>query len=783
MVITKLLKKTLVDIKKTLVQFIAVVVVSALGVMLLTGMGVVSGGLSEAVNEYYAESNLADMTAVFQGIDMDGIKKIEDFEGIEAVVPRLSVSADRKDADGSFLLKTIENAQRLNKIVLKDGVFPKGENECLISNSYALENNLMLEDAIKISVNDKTLSLKITGLAESAESAYLIKDASKSIVPDHKSYGLLFIDKSAVISIAGDEIYNELLIKMSDGASADDIGYDMKHKTDSAYGFVETVLKEDQSSYVKIQSDIDTVGSMSKILPYVFFLVAAVIIFISMSRMVQNERGQIGIMKALGVSKSVIRMHYIVYSVIECIIGGIIGNVVGILAIPGLFFDTYSSLYTLPEMKVMGWPAFALASVLFLLLFGIAACFVSIRKSLSIVPAECMRPSPPKKVKYGLIERVPGLWAKLPFRTKITLRNISMNKGRVLLSSIGVIGCVGLLLCGFGLREVTQNCIKSQFEEIQKYDLLVNFAAPFERGEKNYTDNSVKHVDEISLVGVTIQKNDGIRASLYVLNSNNESVRLISHDGGQILLPDDGIVVPHKLAEANGIKKGDKLEARVDSELYGNKSIDVMVASISDMYISQDIYASYTYIKQAGIDLYANGLCLTLNDAADRNVLADEIEENDWVHSVTIKAEMREQMEQLSESTDLIVYIMIFMSACLALAVIFNISSINIFERRRDIATLKVLGYFKNEINSLIYIENFIVTLLGILAGLMFGAFIFKEVLAATESKNMYFPFAVSAEMMILSVALTFLFAIVANLMLRRKIQNIDMIGSLKSIE
>lgn len=779
----QLYKKLLRDIKGSFIQFCAITIVSAIGVMLLTGMATVHNGLSSTINDYYNESNIADLTLNYTGIDNEGINTIRDIDGVESSYGRLKLQAEDKDSNASFLLHSFSENQDINIPALSKGKLPSSDEEAMISNSYAEENNLNIGDKVNVEIRQETFELTISGFFETAEYAYLLEDPTKSLIPNHKNFGLLFVDQSFVERINDENLYNEVLVTIEKDVDRAPISEQIENRTEK-YGFSQLTYKENQYSYQNLESDITTAESVSKLFPYIFFLVAAVIVYISMSRTISNEKNQIGIMKALGISQKKIALHYVSYSIASGLIGGIIGNILGITILPNLIYGTYNMLYTLPELTAQGYWGYVITSIVVVVIIGMLASLLSIRKILKESPAQIMRPTLVKKAHKIWIEKRKSIWKKLSFKNKLILRNIFLNKFRVILSSFGIIGCVGLLLCGFGLKEATGDFIDIQFNKIQKYDAMAINSVPMEYKTKIlFEDEQIDKADKMSVIDIKVETDDEFSSSLYALAADNNSIQLFDIDKQEIELPNDGIVVPYKLAQEHGINEGDTISIKIDSELYDDKRIDVNVTAISELYVSQDFYTSYEYLQEFEIDPFVNGYYLTVGDQTISDDLITDLEGTENIQSVAVKSQLREDMDSLYETTETTVYIMIIMSACLALAVIFNISSINIFERKRDMATLKVLGYHKGEIRSLVNTENFFITTFGCFIGVIFGAILFKFVLSSAESEEMFIPYHVSFTMILFSIVLTYVFTILANLMLRKKINKIDMVESLKSVE
>ena len=778
----KLFKKMFRDIRKALGQFIAITIVSAIGIMLFTGMAVSHSSLLNMTNAYYKQSNLANLSVYYLGIDDLGINKIKQVDGVQEVYGRLSLKADSINNQSSFIVHTVSNDEKINIASFNAGQMPEKRDECIIDYAYATSNNLKVKDRIAVSINQKSYNFTISGIFNSAEYVYLVGDPTKQAIPNHKTFGLLYVNKSLSESLTGNNTYNEVLVTLKNNVNASLVSKKIENTT-ATYGFGNITLQKDQLSYSQLQSDIDTVESISKVFPYIFFLVAAVILFLSMSRTVQSERSQIGIMKAMGISKRAITFHYLSYSMLCGLAGSIIGNLLGIIIIPKVMLESYKMLYTFPEIRYSGYWLYVLISTAFVLLIGTTASLLSTTKVLREAPAQCMRPIPPRKVHKTWLEKRKRLWSKISYKNKLIIRNILLNKHRAILSSVGVIGCVGVLICAFGLKAATNNLVDMQFNKIQKFDDAVLLSTPVPYSSQVPFDNNISQADKLSTIPVTISLDKDINSVLYVLPKSNSSIQLYNIHNKSFSLPEDGIVVPYKLAEEYHLKIGDSVLVRLESDIYKNQGIHVKVAAIDVLYLSQDLYVSYEYLKKVGIVPYVNGYYVNVKDKAllsDTNKYLISVPN---VRSVVKNSSLKNDITSMMGIMNTMVFIMIAMSSAMALAVIFNISSINIYERRRDLATLKVLGYHKKEINSLVNVENLIITAFGSVFGVIFGAVVYKVIIDVIVSESMFFPYNISVSVIAISIFLAFVFTIFANFMLKGKIRKIDMVESLKSVE
>ena len=734
-------------------------------------------------DSYYKQGNLADLTAYYLKIDDAGINKIEGVSGVTGAYGRITIQASAADGKADFLIHSVSNAGKIDIPELVAGNLPQGDNECMIDNAYAKANKIFTGNQISAIINGQNYNLTVSGIFNTAEYVYLVEDPAKNPEPDHMSYGLLYIDKSMIDAIRESSEYTEVLVTLAKNADVNSVNKEIQEATTS-YGFGHITMQKDQLSFSQLQSDIDTVKAISDSFPYIFFLVAAVIIFISMSRTIQTERGQIGIMKALGINTQTIMVHYLSYSLLCGLGGSILGNIFGVVLLPQFMLNVYARLYTFPAIVISGFWLYVIVSTVVVVLFGVIASVLSTRNVLREMPAQCMRPLPPQKVQKIWFEKHQKIWDRMSYKNKLILRNILLNKQRAVLSSIGIIGCVGVLMCGFGLKESINNLTTVQFSKTQKFSDMVLLSKPVSYSAPvPFNNDNISQADKLSITPATLILAKDISTELYILPQDNKSIQLFSNNGVPMSLPADGILVPYKLSQEYRIKVGETVAIRLESPLYNNVTIQVKVAGIDVLYLSQDIYMSDGYLQTLGITPYVNGYYIGVDNNSLNAGVISYLTSVANIRSVVSNDILRNSMASATGTMNSLFYVMIIMSAALALAVIFNISSINIFERRRDLATLKVLGYYKNEINSLISIENIAITAFGCVFGVIFGAIIYKYLLVITVSADMYLPYKISFSMVALSIVCTFAFTFITNLMLQGKINSIDMVESLKGVE
>jgi putative ABC transport system permease protein len=783
MVMKKLFLKQLRDMMQSKGQFIAIILVIAVGIAFYTGLATSHSSINNMVKAFYKDQNLADLWVYYGGIDDAGVAKINAINGVVRAEGVTRIDAVLTSGKGEFFVQSLPKGNNINKPSIISGSLPNGNTQCIIDKGYAEANNLNIGDSLNIIINNRTSSLTISGTYISPEYIYLVKNVEE-LIPDHKKFGALFVNQSLIEEICGKTAYKEVVIDAKEDADLKALQKAIEEQT-NAYGYGYALGREYIASYAMLKSDIDQLKALAFIFPNIFFLVAAVIIFISMSRNVESQRNQIGIMKAIGERNVTILIHYLSFTVLSCISGSIIGSLAGVLLLPQGLYSSYNLVYTLPAIHPSGYATSVLTATVLSLLFGIAATIFSCIKTLKEVPAQAMRPKPPKKVKEIFLERNGKLWAKIPYNKKLILRNIFVNKKRAILSSFGIIGCVGLIIASLAFNDELNKILKDQYENIFRYDVSVTLNAPvFHKDALNFDDGNITGIYEQASIPLSYHNgNKDTTINLYALDEDNQAVSLFDTYGSRLSFPRNGVIVSKKYADKNKVKTGDFIDVKLIPPMQSSKTIRAQVKGIAVMYLSQDMYTTFNFLDSLNISAPVDTVYLTVKDAANIQNTVSGLKSDSRVKTAISKGEISEKVNSSMGVMNTFIAIMIFASAILALTVVFNISSINIYERRRDIATLKVLGNFNKEVNSLVFTENLFITAFGSIFGIGFGVLVFYILTQTMAPESMMMPIIIKPLSVIIAIGLGFMFTLLANQMLRRKIKKIDMVESLKSVE
>lgn len=521
---------------------------------------------------------------------------------------------------------------------------------------------------------------------------------------------------------------------------------------------------------------------MSKVIPLVLFLIEAIILFLAMSRIIDSQRNQVGIMKALGVKNSSIMLHYMGYPVLVSIIGAIVGFVISAAVFVPIISDSNARSYSLPGIEFALRYDLMLPPILFSSVFGMLACYLSGRKLLQERAAQAMRPKPPRSMKPLFIEKIPGLWGRLSYKDKLIMRNIFLNKKKVLASSVGVMVSTVLIITAFGTQSALQK-VAGQVEQVYTYDLRVDYKSGAAMDELQLPSDIISH-HMLSSIPIEINKDkQAEKATLIVTEKDNRLIHFYDDKDKSLQLEDHGVLVPKSYADHYGIAEGDTIEMVFTAPEMGNKAVEVKVLKISTQYSSPSFYMTPEYLASFGLTYKPTSLLVKLDPSADLTEIRNYFQHDQRVNGILDKDDLRKEARYILQQNNFVFVLFILCAVVLSFGAIYTISSINIYERNRELATLKVLGYDKNKINQLIFFENIIITTLAVLVALPICGYIYELVVQALSSTHQQIPDQLNLFIVGLSVLVAFMLTMMANLLLRRKVAGIHMIESLKGWE
>lgn len=547
------------------------------------------------------------------------------------------------------------------------------------------------------------------------------------------------------------------------------------------------------TGYSSFIQDTDSIANIGKVFPVIFFIVAALISLTSMTRMVEEQRTQIGTLKALGYNKLQITSKYVLYASLACIIGSILGMSVGFVLLPKIVWKMYSMMYQIGDIQTSF--NFEIGSLGFILIVIsiLGATIYAVIKELIQTPATLMRPKSPKMGKRVFLEKVTFIWKRLSFSRKVTVRNIFRYKKRFLMTIIGIMGCTALIVTGFGIRDSIRAIMPDQYEKVFNYDLQINLKADLDKKQKQDFINSLTNDDKIEKLSETymssisaINENVEENVQIIVPNNNSDFNTLINltdvKSKNNLSLPEDGVLLTDKAAQLLGVEAGDNITLKDTDE----NETNVKVTNVVENYVYHYIYMSKSMYENLYDKSFDSNVILTkdfnLDNETEDNFVKDLMNMPE-VASVTRISTAMNMMNDTMKSLNYVVVILIVSAGLLAFVVLYNLSNVNISERIRELATIKVLGFYDKEVYLYITRETIILTAIGLVLGLVAGYFLDFFILETCEINMLRFRKFVAPLSFVFAALITILFTIIVNIVTYFALKKINMIESLKSVE
>ncbi len=547
-------------------------------------------------------------------------------------------------------------------------------------------------------------------------------------------------------------------------------------------------------TYVEYGNDADRIGAIGEVFPAIFFLVAALVSLTTMTRMVEEQRTQIGTLKALGYEKGSIASKYIFYALLSSMLGSIIGLVAGQKILPAIIISAYQILYNnLPETLTPLNPEYSFTAagtaVLCTTFAALAACY----KELNAVPANLMRPAAPKSGKRVFLEYVGFLWKRLTFSQKAAVRNLVRYKKRFFMTIFGIGGCMALLLVGFGLKDSILHIGNGQFGDVFAYDGSIGIDKDADLEERMELEERIKGDDRLTHymrtleTAVDVEAGGAPRSAYLIVPGDAEEldsyIHLQNRETKEAYTPDEtGVIVTEKLAILLEVSEGDTITLKEDD----TNAVEVKVAHITEQYFMHYVYMSedlYESLYGGEPDWNQWFIKTKQQDEAFEEELRTEYIAYDAVSDVDFITGTAERVADMLKSMDLIIYVLVIAAGLLAFVVLYNLNNININERRRELATLKVLGFFDPEVSAYVNRENVLLTVIGTGVGVGLGILLHRFVIETAEIDMLMFGRAIAPVSYLYSVVLTFVFSALVNGAMFFKLRKIDMVESLKSVE
>lgn len=527
--------------------------------------------------------------------------------------------------------------------------------------------------------------------------------------------------------------------------------------------------KEGNPGYKTFLEDSTRIDSLSNIFPVVLFAIALLVSLTTMTRFVEEERGNLGLLKALGYSNREIRKKFMVYGLVSSGLGALVGTIIGHTFLPLAVFNAYTASSTFSNLRLTFSPLWTIVAFAIAIACSLLPAYWVVRKELKEVPASLFLAKVPKAGSRILLEKMDFIWKRMSFTYKVTARNLFHYKKRMLMTIFGVAGCTALLVMGFGIRDSISGLASKQFGQILHYDMIAIEKNKVSDKEKEASGKLEKQ--EVSLIA-TNQSDDLSKYVSLESRKNNQ----------KIVLNDSGAVISEKFAELLGLKVGDSLTLKDDE----NKPVRIKVSAITEMYMGHYIFMNQSvYQKVFKKDFMTNGQLIKLKNASVNNIqkMSAQLMQEDGIQAISQNSDLKKVIESFMYGINSVMIVLITCAILLAIVVIYNLTNINVSERIRELATIKVLGFYDREVTLYIYRETILLSFLGILVGFGLGDYFHQVIMNQLSADQIMFAPGLLWTNLLLSAAITFATTLLLALVVHFKLKAVDMLGALKSVD
>lgn len=720
-----------------------------------------------------AESQLAPLKS-----NIDSLKS--NISGLESQLSNPNISEEEKASLTRTISKYRENLSAL------EGQYNTGyANIQSIKNQIKSGERKLARTKSELDRNQrkiKTERSKLYTMEEKAEKEF--KKAEEELVKNEKK----LVDSEKELEKAKKEAKDEFKKAEKDLKEAED---EIK-KIEKPEWYV--LNRDKQYSAAEYGGCADSIDALAGIFPVFFVLVAALVALTTMTRMVDEQRINIGTLKGLGYTPGMIAKKYIVYAMSASAIGSIIGLVVGYTLFPTIIYNAYAIMYTVPKVELRTDFFITVLSIATSIFVTTFAAFAACRRELIEAPAILMRPKAPKNGKRILLERIGFIWNKIGFIWKVTLRNIFRYKKRFLMTVLGISGCTALILTGFGIRDSIQMIVDVQFGELNKYSMTASYDSDEKTEDVEYLKSLISNEKGVKEIGMFHNQN----AKVMINNKEKEVTVVIPENKNTfknfidlrdrkshtpIKLDNKGIVISEKAARNLDAKVGDKVKILNENDV----SADAVISGITENYVNHYIYMTNDYYKALfNRNADSNRVYGVLDDSvtlAQEDKMASKIIDSTCANGTVFTTGIKDGFSDTIKSLNYVVLLMIVSAGALAFVVLYNLSNVNISERIREIATIKVLGFYDKEVSAYIYRENVILTLIGAVVGLGLGVILHQFIMVTVEVENMMFGRLINPLSYAAAFVLTIVMGTIVNLVMNKKLKKVEMVESLKSVD
>ncbi|RQD68619.1 MAG: ABC transporter permease [Tindallia sp. MSAO_Bac2] len=785
-------KKMFRDMTESKGAYIACMVIITMGLLLFTALSLAVENLKSSRVDFYTNQNFADGFASLRSMPTNEIRRLEGIEGISQIQGRLVRDVQlltEADEDNIYLRLVSYDTSHINPINdlhLEQGTrLEPGGSNIWIDNKFFEANDLSLEDQLPVIAGGRIHQMEIVGVGRSPEFIYATRTIA-DLYPTPETFGIAFVPLDVMKNMfPGESAFNDLVFTLHAGYEFEDVE-DVLESRLRRYGLVNLMGREDQMSPMYLDMEIVGVEGMSTGMPILFLSIAAMILYIVLKRLVEQQRGQIGIMKAIGYTEKEIMLHYMGYAMILGFSGGLLGGLLGnALSFP--FMMIFEEFFNMPNLQGRFSLLYTVLAVLLSLSFAAVAGFQGCKKVLTLEPAEAMRPPAPIPGVKVVLERIRFFWNMLTVQGMMAVRNMSRNKGRSVFVFIGIMFCFAIVSLTWSMNDLFQILLFDQFEKVEVYDVKITMNNPSEQNavlREVLRSPGVRAADPMAEVPIKLRHGWHTEdIQLIAVPEDAQYYHIMDQDNRRILPPEQGILLSERLAML--------LNARVGTVLYlENLLVDtseddkkVEVAGIIPQYLGMNAYMELGALQRL---LEIPGLTTSLlvgTEPGGARLLQEDYRQSDRIADID---EQQTRIDQLREMMDLygsMIYIYAFMGIVIGFSIIYSSSIIALSERSRELASMMVLGMTPAEVLEVITFEQWFIGFWGMIAGIPLARILLTGLSESMSTDMFVIPTDISVQSYLMGFFITSLSIWIAQRASSRKIRSLSLVEVLKSSE
>ena len=757
------------DMLRAAMQFLSIIALCALGTFAFSALDGTARMVRVTVNHYFEENNLADLFITLPRADRTALAGFRDIAGIRQLRTRavFDMDADGLGEDTRLNVVLYDGAMDINIPLLREGTVLDTSDlrGCLMEERFAHVHDLHPGDRVTLRQDGQRTDFVIRGLVTSPE--FIV--VSSDVAADPETYGYILANSAAFPEVP----LTQIILKADPGTDVTDLAGRISTR------FPEALIVDHgaHKSTSRINNDAQMFENMTLIFPLLAYFIAALIVMTTLERMIDNQRLQLGTLVSLGFSHRAIRNHYLSYSIVPSLIGAVIGVLVGHFTLPVILWN---ALLGQSEMPYRLHPPISLPAwgmVLLTVVMSMGICLRAYRRTARETPAELLRPKPPKSGRRILMERIPLLWNHLSFNSKMIVRNLMRNKMRSFMFMLGILFCTMLIITSFGLQDSVKRLTSDYYLRAMRYNVTARLNSQPDKAESYERRIEADRVECVMSRSITLRTPNGSRTVLLNVLEDRQQLQNLGPDCTYTALPENGAAITRKLSRTLQVKPGDSVELWLPGE---QSALIMPVLAVVENNFSQGIYMTRSVWEQQRKGPFIP-TTIQAQHPTERGI--QQLNDLEEVTQVDFPAEQIKETLAMLDTLSSVFNLLTGIALALAFVICYNMGLMNFVERIREYATLKVLGYHKREIRSLILRENIILTLFGILFGIVPGILLTDIIMHSCEPETAFYSGMPEPSSIVLASVITFAFSIFLQLLLTRKVQKIDMVEALKSVE